>query len=52
MVDDSKIEVSTGPEYVDPGTITVPPSREEFDALKARVDAMAAHHLQTYGKAI
>lgn len=29
-----------------------PPSREEFDALKARMDAFAAHHLQTYGKAI
>jgi hypothetical protein len=29
-----------------------PVTREEFDALKARVATLAAHHLQTYGKAI
>lgn len=34
------------------GILESSPTREEFDALKARVDALAAHHLQTYGRAI
>lgn len=35
-----------------PNAFDFPPSREEFDALKARVDALAEVHRQNTGKVI
>jgi len=47
-VESMEIEDHLGVISIDIDSVT----RKEFDALKARVDALCTYHLQAYGKAI